>query len=206
MRTTRHSITLVAGIVASLALLSGCSSSSDGLAATYGEVAEQDYFSSDGAYSFFASANRGNAITFSGVTDMSGPWTSEEHLGDPIVVNFWFAGCPPCRLEARDLAALHEEFVGDGVQFIGVNILDQPETAITFAREFGIAYPSLMDVESGAVRFAFAGEASPNAVPTTVVLDRDHRVAARINGLITDVGLLQTMINDVLAENRTPTA
>jgi len=206
MRTTRHSITLVAGIVASLALLSGCSSSSDGLAATYGEVAEQDYFSSDGAYSFFASANRGNAITFSGVTDMSGPWTSEEHLGDPIVVNFWFAGCPPCRLEARDLAALHEEFVGDGVQFIGVNILDQPETAITFAREFGIAYPSLMDVESGAVRLAFAGEASPNAVPTTVVLDRDHRVAARINGLITDVGLLQTMINDVLAENRTPTA
>jgi len=202
MRTT---LTLTAGALVVLGALSGCASSSDGLAATYGEVAEQDYFSSDGAYSFFASANRGNAITFSGMTDISGPWTSDEHLGDPIVVNFWFAGCPPCRLEARDLAALHEQFVGDGVQFIGVNILDQPETAITFAREFGIAYPSLMDVETGAVRLAFAGEASPNAVPTTVVLDRDHRVAARVNGLITDVGLLETMINDVLAEERTPT-
>jgi len=202
MRTT---LTLTAGALVALGVLSGCASSSDGLAATYGEVAEQDYFSSDGAYSFFASANRGNAITFSGMTDISGPWTSDEHLGDPIVVNFWFAGCPPCRLEARDLAALHEQFVGDGVQFIGVNILDQPETAITFAREFGIAYPSLMDVETGAVRLAFAGEASPNAVPTTVVLDRDHRVAARVNGLITDVGLLETMINDVLAEERTPT-
>ena len=201
----RKTLTLTAGSLVALGVLSGCASSSDGLAATYGEVAEQDYFSSDGAYSFFASANRGNAITFSGMTDISGPWTSDEHLGDPIVVNFWFAGCPPCRLEARDLAALHEQFVGDGVQFIGVNILDQPETAITFAREFGIAYPSLMDVETGAVRLAFAGEASPNAVPTTVVLDRDHRVAARVNGLITDVGLLETMINDVLAEERTPT-
>jgi len=201
----RKTLTLTAGTLVALGALSGCASSSDGLAATYGEVAEQDYFSSDGAYSFFASANRGNAITFSGMTDISGPWTSNEHLGDPIVVNFWFAGCPPCRLEARDLAALHEQFVGDGVQFIGVNILDQPETAITFAREFGIAYPSLMDVETGAVRLAFAGEASPNAVPTTVVLDRDHRVAARVNGLITDVGLLETMINDVLAEERTPT-
>jgi len=201
----RKSLTLTVGALVALGVLSGCASSSDVLAATYGEVAEQDYFSSDGAYSFFASANRGNAITFSGMTDISGPWTSDEHLGDPIVVNFWFAGCPPCRLEARDLAALHEQFVGDGVQFIGVNILDQPETAITFAREFGIAYPSLMDVETGAVRLAFAGEASPNAVPTTVVLDRDHRVAARVNGLITDVGLLETMINDVLAEERTPT-
>jgi len=201
----RKTLSLTAGALVALGVLSGCASSSDGLAATYGEVAEQDYFSSDGAYSFFASANRGNAITFSGMTDISGPWTSDEHLGDPIVVNFWFAGCPPCRLEARDLAALHEQFVGDGVQFIGVNILDQPETAITFAREFGIAYPSLMDVETGAVRLAFAGEASHNAVPTTVVLDRDHRVAARVNGLITDVGLLETMINDVLAEERTPT-
>ena len=201
----RKTLALTAGALVALGVHSGCASSSDGLVANYGEVAEQDYFSSDGAYSFFASANRGNAISFSGVTDMSGPWTSEEHLGDPIVVNFWFAGCPPCRLEAKDLAALHEQFVGDGVQFIGVNILDQPETAITFAREFGIAYPSLMDVETGSVRLAFAGEASPNAVPTTVVLDRDHRVAARINGLITDVGLLETMINDVLAEERTPT-
>ena len=205
MIRTRRSFALAAGIIASLAAVSGCSSSSDGLAATYGEVAEQDYFSSDGAFSFFASANRGNPITFAGVTDMSGPWSSADHIGDPIVVNFWFAGCPPCRLEAKDLAALHEEFVGDGVQFIGVNILDQPETAITFAREFGIAYPSLMDVETGSVRLAFAGEASPNAVPTTVVLDRDHRVAARVNGLITDVGLLQTMINDVLAEVQSPT-
>ena len=202
----RTTLTALAAIAVSATLLSGCASSSDGLAEAYGEVAEQDYFSSDGAFSFFASANRGDSLSFSGMTDMSGPWSSADFMGDPIVVNFWFAGCPPCRLEAKDLAELHRQFGGDGVAFIGVNILDSPETAITFAREFGIDYPSLMDVESGAVRLAFAGEASPNAVPTTVVLDRNHRVAARVNGLITDVGLLETMINDVLAETPEPTA
>ena len=192
------------GIALGLSSLAGCSAP-DTLAQNYGEVAEQDYFSSDGAFSFFAAANRSDAVVFSGPTDSGGVWSSADYAGDPIVVNFWFAGCPPCRLEASDLAQMHKDFVGDGVQFIGVNILDEPETALTFAREFGIQYPSIMDVSEGQVRLAFAGKASPNAVPTTVVLDRNHRVAARVNGLITDVGLLETMINDVLAESPEPT-
>ena len=192
------------GIALGLSSLAGCSAP-DTLAQNYGEVAEQDYFSSDGAFSFFAAANRSEPVVFSGATDMAGMWSSEDYLGDPIVVNFWFAGCPPCRLEAADLAQMHKDFVGDGVQFIGVNILDEPETALTFAREFGIQYPSIMDVSEGQVRLAFAGKASPNAVPTTVILDRNHRVAARVNGLITDVALLETMITDVLAEHPEPT-
>jgi len=192
------------GMALGLSSLAGCSAP-DTLAQNYGEVAEQDYFSSDGAFSFFAAANRSEPVVFGGATDMGGTWSSADYTGDPIVVNFWFAGCPPCRLEASDLAQMHKDFVGDGVQFIGVNILDEPETALTFAREFGIQYPSIMDVSEGQVRLAFAGKASPNAVPTTVVLDRNHRVAARVNGLITDVGLLETMITDVLAEHPEPT-
>jgi len=180
-------------------VLAGCSGQR-GLEQTYGDVAEQDYFSSDGAFSFVAAANRQGSLQFSGELDIEGAWDSADFLGQPIVVNFWFAGCPPCRLEAEDLEALHQDFQADGVQFIGVNILDGPETARTFADEFGVTYPSLMDANSGLVRLSFAGEASPNAVPTTLVLDRQHRVAARVNGLITDVDLLDTMITDVLAE------
>jgi len=180
-------------------VLAGCSGQR-GLEQTYGDVAEQDYFSSDGAFSFVAAANRQGSLQFSGELDIEGSWDSADFLGQPIVVNFWFAGCPPCRLEAEDLEALHQDFQADGVQFIGVNILDGPETARTFADEFGVTYPSLMDANSGLVRLSFAGEASPNAVPTTLVLDRQHRVAARVNGLITDVDLLETMITDVLAE------
>ncbi len=180
-------------------VLAGCSGQR-GLEQTYGDVAEQDYFSSDGAFSFVAAANRQGSLQFSGELDIEGSWDSADFLGQPIVVNFWFAGCPPCRLEAEDLEALHQDFQADGVQFIGVNILDGSETARTFADEFGVTYPSLMDANSGLVRLSFAGEASPNAVPTTLVLDRQHRVAARVNGLITDVDLLETMITDVLAE------
>lgn len=191
--------TLAVASVLGLGVIAGCAGP-DTLARDYGEVAEQDYFSSDGAFSFFASANRSEPVVFGGETEFGSEWESGDHVGNPVVVNFWFAGCPPCRLEAKDLASLHQEFVGDGVQFIGVNILDEPETALTFAREFGIEYPSIMDVAKGEVRLAFAGKASPNAVPTTVVLDRQHRVAARVNGLITDVPLLETMITDVLAE------
>ena len=190
----------VVGAAAVLSLLSGCSADSSGLAQNYGDVAEQDYFSSDGAFSFIAAQNRSEPLIFSGELDIGGSWSSPEYLAQPILVNFWFAGCPPCRLEAEDLELLHQEYRDAGVQFIGVNILDGPETARTFADEFGVTYPSLMDANSGLVRLSFAGQASPTAVPTTLILDHDHRVAARVNGLITDVDLMRTMISDVLAE------
>lgn len=190
----------VMGAAAIVSLLPGCSGDSSGLAQNYGDVAEQDYFSSDGAFSFIAAQNRSEPLIFSGELDIGGSWSSSEYSVQPIVVNFWFAGCPPCRLEAEDLELLHQEYRDAGVQFIGVNILDGPETARTFADEFGVTYPSLMDANSGLVRLSFAGEASPTAVPTTLILDHDHRVAARVNGLITDVDLMRTMISDVLAE------
>ena len=190
-----------AAVVATGVLLAaGCSSGPGTLASDYGDVAEQDYFSSDGAFSFIAQPNRGEPLAFDGILDIGGSWNSSGYVGQPLLVNFWFAGCPPCRVEAEDLEALHQEFRGDGVEFIGVNILDQSPTALAFAEEFGVTYPSLMDVQTGSVRLAFAGEASPSAVPTTLILDHDHKVAARVNGLITDVDLLRTMIQDVLAE------
>ena len=192
----------VVGAAAIVSLLAGCSADSSGLVQNYGDVAEQDYFSSDGAFSFIAAQNRSEALSFSGELDIGGSWSSSDYSAQPIVVNFWFAGCPPCRLEAEDLELLHQEYRDAGVQFIGVNILDGPETARTFADEFGVTYPSLMDANSGLVRLSFAGEASPTAVPTTLILDHDHRVAARVNGLITDVDLMRTMITDVLAEAR----
>lgn len=197
---TAHTTHGVLAVVFAGSLLVGCASAPDTLAQDYGEVAEQDYFSSDGAFSFISARNRGESLSFEGDLDIGGQWSSADYSGQPLVVNFWFAGCPPCRVEAPDLEAMNQEFQGDGVVFIGVNILDGPETAMTFAEEFGITYPSLMDAENGQVRLSFAGEASPSAVPTTLILDQQHRVAARINGLITDVDLMRTMITDVIAE------
>jgi len=194
----RSALAIVA--VAGLGLVAGCSSEPDTLAQNYGDVVEQDYFSSDGAFSFISLGNRGEELSFSGALDIGGTWSSADYDNQPMVVNFWFAGCPPCRVEAPDLEDLNQEFTPQGVEFIGVNILDRAPTALSFAEEFGVTYPSLMDAESGQVRLSFAGQASPSAVPTTLILDHQHRVAARVNGLITDVDLLRTMISDVLAE------
>jgi hypothetical protein len=99
------------------------------------------------------------------------------------------------------LEALNQEFSADGVVFVGVNIFDQAPTALTFAEEFGVTYPSLLDVNTGAVRLAFAGQISPNAVPTTLVMDKQARVAGRISGLLTDPSVLASMITGVLEED-----
>jgi thiol-disulfide isomerase/thioredoxin len=116
------------------------------------------------------------------------------------VLNFWYAGCAPCRAEAPDLAALHEAFSKKGVNFVGVNVRDTAETALAFDRKFGIQFPSVMDAQSGSVSLAFTGVVSPSAVPTTLVIDRDGKVASRVLGRI-EPSILSTLIETVLEES-----
>jgi peroxiredoxin len=180
--------------------LGGCSQPVDQLAADYREGIGQNYISGDGAYVFIEPGSRGQGVTFSGELDMGGVFDSAEFAGQPMLVNFWYAGCPPCRLEAKDLQELNDTFSQEGMAFVGINIYDQRATSLTFAEEFGVTYPSILDAGSGLARLSFAGQITPNAVPTTLILDSDHRVAARVSGLITDMSLLKRMIRDVLSE------
>jgi thiol-disulfide isomerase/thioredoxin len=191
---------VLATIVASVFLLASCSAEADVLAEQYREGTGQNYISGDGAVTILAADSRAKPVFFSGTTDRGPDFDSTRYQGQVLVVNFWYAGCPPCRLEAADLEALHQEFLADEVVFIGVNILDQSPTALAFAKEFQVTYPSVMDVSHGLVRLAFSGSISPNAVPTTLVVDKQARVAGRISGLIRDPGVLASMIEGVLAE------
>jgi thiol-disulfide isomerase/thioredoxin len=193
-------LVLVALVVAPL-LLSSCSSQGDALAEQFRDGTGSNYISGDGAVTVLAPESRATPVSFVGPTDMGDTFSSTDFAGQVMVVNFWYAGCPPCRLEARDLEALNQEFSADGVVFVGVNIFDQAPTALTFAEEFGVTYPSLLDVNKGAVRLAFAGQISPNAVPTTLVMDKQARVAGRISGLLTDPSVLASMITGVLEED-----
>ena len=186
-------------VVAAL-LVSGCAAESDALAEQYRAGTGQNYISGDGALTVVAPESRGDGIAFQGSLDVGGTFSSADYAGQIMVVNFWYAGCPPCRLEAPDLEALHQEFLDEGVLFVGVNILDQAPTALAFADEFGVTYPSIMDTNDGSVRLAFSGQVAPNAVPTTVVLDQQGRVAARISGLLTEPDVLAALIRDVQAE------
>ncbi len=192
-------------LLATLSLgLVSCSSGADVLAEQYRDGTGQNYISGDGAITILAPDSRADAVSFSGATDTGGFFDSSEYANQILVVNFWYAGCPPCRLEAADLEALSQRFADDGVVFVGVNIMDQAPTALTFAEEFGVTYPSIMDVSDGRVRLAFARSVSPNAVPTTLVLDREARVAGRISGLLSDPGVLAGMIQSVLDEGTRP--
>ena len=181
-------------------LLGGCASESDDLAEQYRAGTGQNYISGDGALTVVAPDSRTAAIEFQGPLDAGGVFSSADYSGKVMVVNFWYAGCPPCRLEAPDLEALHQEFQDDGVVFVGVNIIDQAPTALAFAEEFGVTYPSIIDTNDGSVRLAFAGQVAPNAVPTTLVMDQQGRIAARISGLLSEPDVLAELIRDVQGE------
>jgi thiol-disulfide isomerase/thioredoxin len=190
---------IVAALAAAAVLvLAGCSSS-DPLAEQYEQGSGQGYISGTGQYTEIAPDDREAPVEFSG-TDENGEEISSEALaGGVYVVNFWYASCPPCRVEAPALAELDQEY-GDEVPFVGVNVRDTAATALTFAEKYGIEYPSVMDVGEASVRLAFAGTVAPNAVPTTLVIDREGRVAGRISGLVRDKAILASMIDTVVAE------
>ncbi|MCU1546523.1 MAG: alkyl hydroperoxide reductase [Homoserinimonas sp.] len=179
-------------------LLAGCAS--DPLAEQYRDGSSKNYISGDGTITEVAAEQRGEPVVFEGTTDAGLVVSNEDYAGDVLVVNFWYAACAPCRLEAPDLQELNAKYSGAGASFLGVNIYDQPDTALAFARKFDITYPSVIDADTGSVRLAFAGDVPPSAVPTTLVLDKKGRVAARFLGMIEAPSSLDTIIRELVAE------
>ncbi len=194
----RIAITLVVMLVASFVItLAGCTQ--DPLAQQYREGSSKNYIAGDGTVTEFAKAERPGFSEWAGETESGLSLRSESLIGSVVVMNWWYAACAPCRAEAPDLAALSKEFEDQGVQFVGVNVRDTAETALAFDRKFGITFPSVMDAQSGAVSLAFTGVVSPAAVPTTLVIDKEGKVASRILGRI-DASILRTLIESVVAE------
>ena len=192
-------LSVLAGAVAVTLLLTACAN--DALAAQYRSGSGQNYISGDGAVSEFPPESRGAPVNFAGTLNSGVPVTSTQYLGQVLVVNFWYAGCPPCRAEARDLQAISQQYAAQGVSFLGVNIRDQSEdTAKSYEKTFGVTYGSFMDARTGSISLAFSGVVGPNAVPTTLVLDRQGRVAARILGRVSTPSTLEALIKTALAE------
>jgi len=186
----------LAGVVTFV--LAGCTN--DPLAQQYADGSGQGYISSDGAYTEIPADRRDEPIVFSGVDELGNDVSSDDYLGSVYVINLWYASCPPCRSEAPDLKALSEKY--PDVPFLGVNISDSADVAIAFNKQFEIGYPSIIDANTAGVQLALAGTVAPNAVPTTLVLDAQGRVAARISGLLRDQSILSSMIDTVVAEGQ----
>ncbi|RBY97531.1 TlpA family protein disulfide reductase [Blastococcus sp. TF02-8] len=161
------------------ALLAGCSSS-DGDRATSGGQYEFDEANRPGE--LIPSSNRADAPDFSGELLDGSPFHSAELAGDIAVINFWGAWCAPCRVETPDFQSVYAELRDQGVQFLGVDVKDERQLGSAFFEQVGVEYPSLFDPR-GEVALAFRGFPA-NAVPSTILLDRDGRVAAVYTGAV----------------------
>ncbi|MFJ3490075.1 TlpA family protein disulfide reductase [Leifsonia aquatica] len=200
-RTRRRlALVLPAAAAATALLLSGCTAN-DSLASQYRSGSGQNYIAGDGTVSEFAAGSRGDAVSFQGDLADGSPVSSKDYAGDVLVVNFWYAGCPPCRVEAPDLEALYQKYKAEGVDFLGVNLYDSASTAASFEKDKGVTYPSVLDRDTGSVLLAFSKTVPPKATPTTLVIDKKGRVSARILGAIPDRSILDSLISDAVAEN-----
>ena len=191
-------IALAASTAGLILALTGCSTN-DNLANQFKSGDNKNYIAGDGTVAEYSSASRGKPIAWRGVTENGAVLGSKNLSGVVTVMNFWYAGCAPCRAEAKDLEALYQQFLPSKVQFVGVNVRDTASTALAFDRTFGMTYPSVIDNNTGSVVLAFTTAVSPQAVPTTIVIDNKGRVAARILGRL-EKGTLKAMIQKVVAE------
>lgn len=147
-------------------------------------------------YTGFEPAERVAMPAVSGVTIEGQPIDLADLRGRVMVLNVWGSWCVPCREEAPDLARVSQETRDQGVRFVGIDVRDNPAAARAFARSFRIPYPSIDD-QSGRILAAFAGVVPVSAVPSTIFVDRQGRIAARVVGGV-DAKTLRQVIADLV--------
>lgn len=168
----------VAVVTAAALVVAGCSG---------GAAAQSDpgYVTGPGVVTRTPVEERVALPRVTGALLQGGEFDSAEYPDTVLVYNVWGSWCAPCRAEAPALQEVWEQTRDRGVQFVGVNVKDSDAAARAFEREFGITYPSITTADYGAVLLAFRASLPPSAIPSTLVVDRDGRVAARIVGATT---------------------
>lgn len=192
---------LLAALAISALVLTTSACANDSLADQFRSGDNKNYIAGDGTVTEFALGSRPKAASWSGITESGEAISSTQLEGVITVMNFWYAGCAPCRIEMPELIELQTEFLPEGVQFIGVNVRDSAETSLAFARRIDMNFPSVMDAKTGSVVLGFTGVVTPQAVPTTLVIDAEGNVSARVLGRI-DKGILTTLVKTVIEERK----
>ncbi|MDH6576798.1 TlpA disulfide reductase family protein [Kitasatospora sp. MAP5-34] len=193
--TTRRRIRLAAVLTAAATLaLAGCSASSSNSGGQTGFV------TGDGGLDTAAVGHREDAPAISGLTLDGGKAALADYKGKVVVLNIWGSWCGPCRAEAKGLQAVSEKYKGQDVQFLGINTRDStPANALAFEQNFGITYPSLYDPDGTQILKFPKGSLNPQSIPTTIVVDREGKLAARsMRGLSADD--LESLLKPILAE------
>lgn len=127
-----------------------------------------------------------------------------ELRGNVVVINVWGSWCNPCRAEMPDLVRVARETAALPVRFVGIDTRDNEASARAFVRTYNVPYPSVVDID-GQVLLAFNKVLPMSAVPSTLVVDREGRIAARVIGR-TDYSTVRGLVDDLLAEPSTEAA
>ncbi|MDA1296723.1 MAG: TlpA disulfide reductase family protein [Chloroflexi bacterium] len=191
LRSSRQRILAAALVVAAVAVACGTDSGS----ATGGSAADARG-PGRSAGPVVKASNASPSFTVE--TFHHGTYDLDSTVGRPVLINFWFPSCPPCRAELPDLQAAYEEF-GDEIDFLGVQqtSVDTVEEGIEFLGELGITYPNFADeteTSSSALQIGYR----VFSFPTTIFLNRDHSINRTWNGLITESNLreqIEAVIN-----------
>ncbi|KQZ75798.1 MULTISPECIES: TlpA disulfide reductase family protein [unclassified Nocardioides] len=184
---------LIAALAAGCLLLTGCGSLEG--------TGDKGYVSGNGQITELKPGDRTKPIALSG-EDLDGKDLSlEDFRGKVVVVNVWGAWCVECRKEAPDIVEVANGVDPDDVVFLGLNNRDPSrENANGFVRTFKLPYRSIFD-PSAKTLLAFHGTLTPYSTPSTVIIDRSGRVAASVLGVMPSKGTLETLIDEVVAED-----
>ena len=193
-RTTAALLRAV-GAGLALVLLAGCSAT--GADEGTRSAGQEGYVGVAGNLTQIPPAERTVLPTVSGTSLDGQPLSTADYRGQVVVVNVWGSWCAPCRAEAPALQRASTALRGTA-QFLGITTRDNdPAQARAFVRAFDIGYPSIYDPDGKAL-LTFAGTLPPSAIPSTMILDADGRLAVRVLGEVSERTLV-AMVDDVAA-------
>jgi thiol-disulfide isomerase/thioredoxin len=182
----------IAAIVVGVA---GCSGTSQNPTA----VDDQTY--GNGAVpgaTYFAADHRSTVGDVTGDTLQGAPLDLNTYRGKYVVVNYWSSTCAPCEAEADAFEALSKSLAPKGVQFVGIDLRDNRDAAMTFERAYHVTYPSFFD-PTDRFLLAFPG-AVPSTTPFTIVIDPHGGIAAKIASSL-DYTHLKEFLHRALTES-----
>ena len=159
---------------------------------------ESGFVSGDGTSVFLKKADRKSAPELENVEFLSSEINLKSLKDKVVLINVWGSWCSPCRKEAPELEELYLKNKANNVEFIGINIRDSKISANRFIKNFSITYPNIYD-RDGKLLLGYKDSLPANAIPSTILIDKNGLVAARQLGPI-DKSLIQGFISELVEE------